>query len=390
VAALLGELGAGLGAVLSGVGWKGVVLAAVGQALVVGLVARAHRLRGDGIARLARHVLVADVVAVVALVAIGEVAFQLNHGYRTERVTVIAAHALFAGIVPLAVWYAAVRAALNRRAVWPALALAGVTFVGLALPGLRVSWAQRPAAVTRVTIPCPDLPKELDGLRIALVSDLHVGREVSREQARLRLAPLSSVDADVVVFAGDLGSGRLEFLQDAARVLGEAAPRGERVAVLGNHDRWTDEELAVSELSGQGFTVLRNSALRVAIGGGELWIAGVNDLYSGAARPEEAFEAVPDDGFVILLSHSPDILDDPFAKRADLILAGHTHGGQAVPPMVGPLACSSRFGPRYAAGLHRVGENMLFVTRGVGEVVVPFRLGCEPEIAVLELRAGER
>jgi len=125
----------------------------------------------------------------------------------------------------------------------------------------------------------------------------------------------------------------------------------------------------------------------MAIGGGELWIAGVNDLYSRAARPREAFEGVPDDGFVMLLSHSPDILDDPFAKRADLILAGHTHGGQVVPPMVGPVACSSRFGPRYAAGLHRVGESMLFVTRGLGEVVVPFRLGCEPEIAVLELRA---
>jgi len=373
--------------VLSGVSWEGVVLAAVGQALVVGLVARAHRLRGDGIARLARHVLVADVVAVVALIAIGEAAFQLNHGYRVARVNVIAAHALLAGLVPLGVWYAALRAALNLRTIWPALALAGVTFVGLALPGLRVSWAQRPAAVSRVTIPCRDLPKELDGLTIALVSDLHVGRQVSREQARLRLAPLKSVEADIVVFAGDMASAGQGSLQEAARLLGEAAPRCERVAVLGNHDRWTDEELAVSELSGQGFTVLSNSAFRMAIGGGELWIAGVNDLYSRAARPREAFEGVPDDGFVILLSHSPDILDDPFAERADLILAGHTHGGQVVPPMVGPLACSSRFGPRYAAGLHRVGESMLFVTRGVGEVVVPFRLACEPEIAVLELRA---
>jgi hypothetical protein len=115
----------------------------------------------------------------------------------------------------------------------------------------------------------------------------------------------------------------------------------------------------------------------------------VNDsAYTGKADLAAALAGIPEGVVVILLSHAPTIVRDPLAGRAALILAGHTHGGQVVLPVIGPLYVPSRLGRRHAAGLHRIGNAWLFITRGVGEIIPPLRINCPPEIALLTLRAA--
>jgi hypothetical protein len=240
--------------------------------------------------------------------------------------------------------------------------------------------------VSHVAVPVRNLPKAPDGLRIILVSDTHIGI-VSMPQARARLAPLPGLDADLIVFAGDLASVRPMNIYPAAALLDEMCPRGgARFAVLGNHDHYTDATIVASELRKRRFDVLINEHRRVRIRGADAWVVGLDDPYTGWEDIGRALTGVPDDAFVILLSHTPDIVGEPAASRANVILSGHTHRGQVVLPVVGPLTCNSRYGSRYAAGLFRIGGSSLFVTRGLGEVTIPLRVFCPPEIAVLELK----
>jgi len=366
--------------------WQGVLLALVGQWVVVRVAAVVWRLSRAETRRLVRAVLVADVGVVTALVVLAVLSFHLNRGSHAHRVWVILVHLGLAAAMPWVIWTLAVSKVTRRSAVLPAALLLAVTALGLALPGVRRSISKRPAQVTRLSVLLPELPLQLNGTRVIVVGDIHLGRYVSAENAWARLEPLRGLKADLVVFTGDLVTANPSLIPAAAELLDEFCPKVPRFAVLGNHDRWADQQAAVAALAEHGFTVIVNDRLHVTLKGADLWLVGVNDYYTAAARLDKAFAGVPEAAFVILLSHSPDIVREPRARRADLILSGHTHGGQVVLPLIGVTGSSSWYGPRYASGLHRLDDTFLFVTRGLGEVGVPLRMYCEPEIAVLELR----
>lgn len=374
---------------LYGITWQGALLAAAAQLLVLLALGRAERPPRRSLRRSIALVLAADAVVASALSLLSTVFLRMNYGSHHRREQVIIAHLAVAVVVPWTVWSWAISKALRRRMLWSGVLMAAVTAVGLSLPGLWLSSSTRPAQVAQLTVRLPRLPRQLEGVRIAVVSDLHLGGRAAAEARRARLRPLQGVRADLVVFLGDLVTGPDPDPATAARILAECAPEGaHRLAVLGNHERWTNEKLAVAELTKAGFAPLVNASERVKVNGADLWIVGVNDPYTGADRLDRALSGVPPDAFVLLLAHSPDILRRPLSRRADLVLSGHTHGGQVIPPLIGPIAASSWYGARCAAGLFDLGRTRLFVTRGLGEVVVPFRLHCPPEIAVLELRRG--
>jgi len=247
--------------------------------------------------------------------------------------------------------------------------------------------------VTRVEIQTPKLPT---GKRIRLVqiADLHIERITRREHDLIE--QVNALDADFCLYTGDYLNfsyiGEPEAIAEARQVLNAIQAHHGAYAVRGTHQvdpnallptlfeelpiRWLRSEHVTARHDGYAITFAGASCTRMR----EIDVPAVG----------RALSDVPQDTFTVLLYHTPDLVPEAISAGADLYLAGHTHGGQVVLPMVGPVACSSRFGPRYAAGLHRVGGSMLFVTRGGGEVVVPFRLACEPEIAVLELRVDER
>jgi hypothetical protein len=375
--------------------WVGALfLGVLGQGLIALLMALAIRARPflRNAAVLAFTVLAADVAAVAIGYVAGRGLELLNYGspYRRGVVSVFAVMSVPA--ITWATFRAALTVALRRRVdhagLIPFFGATGLTLVGwtaMILPGVRPSSANRPAEVRRITIALPTLPSGLEGTTILLVSDIHVGRYVSPEEARRRLAPARRLRADLIVCTGDVATYGDQRLRQAIAVLDETMPRGPRYACLGNHERWINERVATEELKAAGFDVLNNENRRVTVRGGELWLAGVNDPHTRADDLKAALDGVPDDWFSILLSHSPDIVNEASARGADLMLSGHTHGGQVVIPLIGPTSGASRYGPRYASGVFRVRGTTMFVTRGVGEVVVPMRMYCDPEIALLTL-----
>jgi hypothetical protein len=246
----------------------------------------------------------------------------------------------------------------------------------------------QPAKVTRNTVRVAGLPREFEGLQVCLVSDLHLGLHASAAEVRARLKALTGLHPDLMLFLGDYASGAPRFEQPAAAIIAEQkAPLGV-YAVLGNHDRWVGEEYALRTLRRAGVRVLVNQSIALKRGGGVLYLAGVDDPYTGAADLDAALAAVPRGACVILMAHAPEIVDQARARRVALVVAGHTHGGQIVLPIIGAPAIRSIYARGQAHGLFCQGATALFVTRGVGEIFPYVRFNCPREIAMLRLAAG--
>jgi predicted MPP superfamily phosphohydrolase len=370
------------------------LLGVLGQALAVSIATLATRLRPFWriFLLLAATALLADAAAAAFGYAAGRGLAELNRGSPFHRAVVGIFAMLAIPAITWATFRAAITIALRPRLERPGLipfftatALTAIGWCAIILPGVRMSDSNAPAEVSRISIALPRLPAALDGMTILLVGDLHVGRYVSPAQARRRLAPARSLKPDLIVCTGDLATFGDRRLREGAAVLDEMMPKGARYACLGNHERWIGETLASQELEAAGFQVLTNESRRIHVRGAELWLAGVNDPHTHADDLPAALAEVPRSAFTILLSHSPDIFGEAADRGVDLMLSGHTHGGQVVLPLIGATSSASRYGPRYASGLFRQGRTAMFVTRGVGDVIVPMRVYCNPEVALLTL-----
>jgi predicted MPP superfamily phosphohydrolase len=274
-----------------------------------------------------------------------------------------------------------------------ALALGGELALFSYLTGvaIMVVFGPRPRTVqiTTLDLPIAGLPAAFDGYRILHVSDLHISYYFSARQARARLARAAGLEPDLVVFTGDL-TGERERLEGAADALATLRGRDGAVAVLGNHDNWLGAPRVMESLWHRGVRPLVNSSLAIARGGEHLYIVGVdNAAYTARDDLSTALQGIGEEATVILLSHAPEIVLRPLALRAAVILAGHTHGGQVVLPLLGPLHVPSKLGRHHASGLYATPTGWLFITRGLGEVFPPLRVLCPPEIAHLTLRRAK-
>lgn len=238
-------------------------------------------------------------------------------------------------------------------------------------------------------VPVPGLPPAFDGYRILHLSDIHAGGVVSLDATADRLRPAASLDSDLIAVTGDFASGMAGRIDAVAALLGGLSARDGVVAVLGNHDHWMGEERVIDALSKAGLKLLLNGSLAITRDGEALYLVGVKDAsYTKSDDLSAAIRGVPDDVPVILLSHSPEIMEQLLSARASLILSGHTHGGQVVLPYVGPIHVPSEIPRRFASGLHQLDGRWLFVNRGLGEIFPPVRINCPPEMALLTLRSA--
>jgi predicted MPP superfamily phosphohydrolase len=242
----------------------------------------------------------------------------------------------------------------------------------------------------RVTLRIPHWRNEHQGLKIAVLTDLHIGSPFTGvEKLKEVVARTNAERPDLVLILGDLViqdvvGGKFVAPEPIAEVLkGLRAPLGV-VGVLGNHDWWFDGARITAALRQAGVVVLENEAYRVNFNGKPFWVVGVADLWTRKPDIAGSLSQVDEGDPVILITHNPDIFPS-VPSRVSLTLAGHTHGGQVDVPILGRLVVPSKFGQRYAMG-HIVEEGRhLFVSGGVGTSILPVRFRVPPEVIILTL-----
>jgi predicted MPP superfamily phosphohydrolase len=255
--------------------------------------------------------------------------------------------------------------------------------------------------VTRLALPLPRLPEELRGLTIGHISDLHLrGSKTARQIGEHACAALVAQRPDLICVSGDLVN-HAEYLEEAVEVLRLlSAPLGVYL-VLGNHDLDatmedylegnpscdTAQDLWRRAVTTTPAVLLDNEWRALEVRGKRVVIAGIGDLCAGQDDLPGALAGAPAGDLHLLLCHSPDSVDLPGTEWADLMLAGHTHGGQLRVPGLGSAWAPVWRLRHRAAGLLRLGRTLLFVNRGVSSGF-PARINCRPQIAILELVPG--
>ncbi|HEX2911811.1 MAG TPA: metallophosphoesterase [Chloroflexia bacterium] len=245
----------------------------------------------------------------------------------------------------------------------------------------------------------PELPPAFDGLKIAQISDIHVDPFTPAEDIAGMVQQVNALKPDLTFVTGDFISRGTYYFEEAARTLG-ALRDGTRLGlygVSGNHDHWSDgDDLGRLEpdLKKYGLPLLRNTATRIELRGDSLWLMGTDDSSTHnenldrtlrAAGFSDATAATRYEGTKILLTHNPSFTREAVKAAPDLILSGHTHGGQVYIPLIEDVVVSPIF--PYYRGYYKIGDRtQLFVNRGAGVVGPPMRFMARPEILLLTLR----
>jgi predicted MPP superfamily phosphohydrolase len=238
-------------------------------------------------------------------------------------------------------------------------------------------------------ISVPNLPAAFSGFRIVQLSDLHHGFLVPLELIRHVIHRANALKPDIIVCTGDyvLKKKSISQIDDVWPVISELSAPSGVYSVLGNHDHWADTARSDYWLKKSGQD-LRHKVTRIERGGQNLWLAGAGDLYTDHKNLDRLLVKIPDSDCRIVLAHNPDSADTPFTRRVDLMICGHTHGGQVNIPFIGPPILPVR-NKTYTNGLKRSKRGLkVFISKGIGWATYPVRFNCLPEIVVLELTPG--
>lgn len=254
--------------------------------------------------------------------------------------------------------------------------------------------------VTHLEIRLPNLPEAFEGFRIAQLSDIHMDQFTEAFFLRDAVDHINRLRPDAVFLTGDFVTDGLLPVKysigsawKCANILDGLACR-QRYAVLGNHDFGVSAPAVAEALTANSIAVLRNAFAAIEHDSSRFWITGIDDALEGHPDLEKAIPETirhrPQEP-VILLCHAPDFADDllqlPAGSAVQLMLSGHTHGGQIRLPFVGAAELPD-MGKKYIEGLFRLQGLQLYVNRGIGTVGIPFRLNCPPEITSIVLRRG--
>lgn len=249
--------------------------------------------------------------------------------------------------------------------------------------------------LVRVNLERPMMPASFDGFKIAFLSDVHYGSGgVSARLVERALEMAMAEHPDVLCFGGDLitgWSGKKSLPEFLSIVRGARAPQGV-FGILGNHEFNWGESGAMAEFERSSIRILRNETVFLTRGHDRLPMVGLDNMFDqtwSAVQNSVAQIATHPD--CIVLEHTPDFAS-VLAKTSfrGILLSGHTHGGQILLPILGQTMTASRFGLDYVSGLYPAGQGVMYVTRGVGAVLVPMRIGCPPEVTILELSNAKR
>ena len=231
------------------------------------------------------------------------------------------------------------------------------------------------------------LPSAFHGLRIVQISDIHHGLFLPKEWLSEAVRQANRLNPDIIALTGDFVTYSRRMIGPAAELLGRLRARYGVYAVLGNHDFRVDADAIAQALRKQRIDVLRNRHVSLRFGSKSVYLVGVDD-YGYGADLRRAIRGVPRDAATILLAHNPRVIHLASRNNVSLVLSGHTHGGQVNLPLLGTVYGRSPERLRYKIGWDQMGATQIYVSRGIGTIVLPWRLRCPAEITHLELLQG--
>ncbi|HOS80197.1 MAG TPA: metallophosphoesterase [Anaerolineae bacterium] len=294
----------------------------------------------------------------------------------------------------------AVRLTRRRFLALGGAALLGACVLLVGLPFYATQLEPEWLEVHTVDVFLSELSPLHEGLTLVQLTDLHLGPDVTAAYLQRVVEQANAQSPDLIVLTGDFVSQSASYSRAVAEILADLrAPYGV-FAVLGNHDVWVGADEVAARLTEVGITVLRNDRVQLFPRGDPLWLVGIEDagaldcdaagLEPGPWSEQQAavtrlLADIPPAEARILLVHTPDFVALLPAGRLDLVLSGHTHGGQVRLPLVGAPIVPSCEGQKYAGGWVP-GSPPVYVSRGIGLIAPAVRFNCRPELPVLRLR----
>jgi hypothetical protein len=274
----------------------------------------------------------------------------------------------------------------RRRLLHAAHATAVVS--PLAVIGFGVLISRKRFELCQVDVAIPGLGRELDGLRLAQLTDIHLGAFLSNKELARAVAMANETRPHVALVTGDLISVRGDPLADCLRLLAGLRAEAGIFGCLGNHEVYAQAvAFTVAQGPRLGIQFLRWQRRALRFGRSTLNLAGVDYLQGRAPEVPRAGALVAPGALNVLLSHNPNAFPSAAASGFDLTLAGHTHGGQVTMEVLNESVTLARFLTPYVQGLFREGPAALYVSRGIGTVGVPARIGSPPEVTLIRLCA---
>lgn len=264
------------------------------------------------------------------------------------------------------------------------LLVVGLLFVGI-ITYIALHDESQQLTVEYVTIPVSGLPPAFDGFRIVQMSDFHLYPLTQPELVQRAVKISNELEPDLVALTGDYVWHEVEAIHDLLPILVDLrAPFGV-YSIMGNHEVWTDPDVVRKAFEQQDMPLLINQGVTLRRGEEHIYLAGLDDGWSGHPDLDAALVDAVSGETVILLYHEPDLADQiALDGRVALQLAGHSHGGQVQLPNSGPLM-RPYLSWKYPQGLYRVDDLWLYTNRGIGVTNIPWRYNCPPEITLITL-----
>ncbi|MFN2237564.1 MAG: metallophosphoesterase [Anaerolineales bacterium] len=239
--------------------------------------------------------------------------------------------------------------------------------------------------IENIDIPIRGLPSALEGFRIVQISDIHYYPFTKLELVDRAVKMANELQPDLVLLTGDYVWHEVEHIFDLMPSIARLTARYGVFANLGNHDLWTDVNVITLAFKEIGMPLLVNQGLTIPVGSDHLYLAGLDDGWSGKPDLSAAMQDWPDGAPTVLLMHEPDLADRYSQdSRINLQLSGHSHGGQIRFPLMGALIYPY-LSWKYPIGLYNINGMWLYTNRGLGTTNIPLRVNCAPEITELTL-----
>jgi predicted MPP superfamily phosphohydrolase len=277
---------------------------------------------------------------------------------------------------------------LNRREFLKVTGLAVGGGLVAATSYLAINDESQDPVIDRIPLAIKNLHSALEGFTIVQITDVHLYPMTQPELVKKAVIMANALNPDLVVLTGDYVWQELAAIDELAPILAGLNAKYGVFSTLGNHDYWLNADVITAAMESYGLPVLINQGLSIQHGDGSIYIAGLDDGWSGNPDLGKTLEGVNSAETVVLLCHEPDLADRySLDSRVDVQLSGHTHGGQIRLPGIGALILPY-LGRKYDLGLYKVNDMLLYTNRGLGVISEPVRFNCPPEISQFVLQAA--